>query len=282
MGYNEPPLPTPYDTYCNSDKVNFFVTLMIKSKGNEKGEYVPKYPKAKSGNESSESNGASDSSSSSDSDEFTSPTPKFKVGDKVKFWRNAKQDAIRRTGTITKVKSTRPDPIQSWNDCKNKSSVKTNRSRDGWFHYEIGSPHEPEPGVWTRSYEFCDEELIHLLNVNEMLDHEDTLHGLQRNEPNLSYSLNQRNNKSDTKPVAKPIKSKIKSRNPKIEENSTKIILIGLVGLRKSMNRLLMTFLMGHSEIKDLIRQFRILISRRHLKSLFFDTLLLFKQNDCV
>jgi hypothetical protein len=48
IGYNEPPLPTPYDTYCNSDKVNFFVTLMIRSKGDEKSGYVPKYPKAKS------------------------------------------------------------------------------------------------------------------------------------------------------------------------------------------------------------------------------------------
>ena len=146
MGYNEPPLPTPYDTYCNSDKVNFFVTLMIK-KGNEKGEFVPKYPKAKSGNESSESNSSSDSSSSSDSDGVASPTPKFKVGDRVKFWRNSKRDAIRRTGTIMKVKSTRPDPIQTWDDCKKKDSAELDRNRDGWFRYEIGTLHEPEPGV---------------------------------------------------------------------------------------------------------------------------------------
>jgi hypothetical protein len=220
MGYNEPPLPTPYDTYCNPDKVNFFVTLMMKSAGNEKGEYVPKYSKANSGNESSESD--SSESSSSDSDKFTIPVPKFNVGDRVKFRRNSKHDAIRRTGIITKVKNTKPDPIQSWDDCKKKHSVKLNCNRDGWFRYEIGTLHEPEPGVWTRSYEFCDEGLIHLLKENEVLDHEDTLHGLQRDDPNLSHSFNQRNSEDDTKPVEQPIKTKTKCRNPKIDEKSDK------------------------------------------------------------
>jgi hypothetical protein len=55
-----------------------------------------------------------------------------------------------------------------------------------------------------------------------MLDRKDTIHGLECNETNLSYSLKQCNDKSETKKVEKPIKSKRKCRNPKIDEKFVK------------------------------------------------------------
>jgi hypothetical protein len=187
---------------------------MIKIKGNEKGDYVPNYQKVKKGNGSSEESSSLDSSSSSDAEEISSPTPKFKVGDRVKFRRNPNDNAICRTGTITNIKSTRPDPIRTWGDCKNTSI----RDHPSSFRYEIATLHEPEPRVWTRSYEFCNEELIRRLKFGEKLEHEDTLHGLQRDERDEAYqfnSLNRTSDKNDMKPVKKPINLEEKLQNPK-------------------------------------------------------------------
>jgi hypothetical protein len=227
MGYIEPPLPTPYDTYCKPHEVNFIVSLMIRSKGDEKGEFVPNYPKSNIGNKPSESS-SSDSSSSSESERISRPNPNFKVGDRMKFKRNPNDNSVRRTGTITKVKCTRPDPVGNWNKCKDKSPYEQISGRPNWYRYEIGTLHQPEPGVRTRSYEFCDEGLIRILRENEALDHDDMLHGWQRQqESNPIESLNRSSDKNETKPVAEPIKSKRKCRNPKIDKKFDKNNLQG-------------------------------------------------------
>jgi hypothetical protein len=136
--------------------------------------------------------------------------------------RNPDDNSVRRTGTITKIKCTRPDPVKNWNKCKDKSPYEPISGRPNWYRYEIGTLLQPEPGVWTRSYEFCDEGLIRILRENETLDHDDTLHGLQRQESNPIESLNRSINKNEMKPVAKPITSKRKCRNPKIDKDFNK------------------------------------------------------------
>jgi hypothetical protein len=165
MGYIEPPPSTPYDNYCNQNEVRFIVSLMISGKDKEKS-YVPSYP-------DSDSSSSSDSSRATTSDKVTSScikedpfedlacsSPKFKVGDKVKWKRKSSDLVIQGKGTITRVKLARSVTSEE------SSSVNT-------YRYEIASLKEPEPGIWTRKYKFCDEQLIRLLAFSEKLDHEE-------------------------------------------------------------------------------------------------------------
>ena len=159
MGYNEPPAWTPYDSYCDQKGVKFFVTLMMNSKDKNK-DFKPSYLDPDKPRKSSDSGSSSDSSSSSDSEEISLPPPRFKVGDKVKWKRKASDLVIQGTGSITKVK------------CARSFTEEGSSSVDS-YRYEIASLEEPEPGIWTRKYEFCNEELIQSLGSNEKLEHEE-------------------------------------------------------------------------------------------------------------
>jgi hypothetical protein len=213
MGYNEPPAWTPYDSYCNQDEVKFIVSLMISGKDKNGKDFVPSYSDPENQRDSSDSASSSDSSSSSSSKKFTHPPPKFKVGDKVKYKRKAGDTKIHGTGTIAKLKCSRSVT------CDESSSANP-------YRYEIGSLNEPVPGIWTRSCELCDEELIRLLGSNEKLEHEEEdkykRHQRQQQESKLGKPLNKDSEELEVKPVEKPMKSTRKTSVPKIDQNSLK------------------------------------------------------------
>ncbi len=85
--------------------------------------------------------------------------------------------------------------------------------------YEIASLEEPEPGIWTRKYEFCDEELIRILGSNEKLEHEETVQGFRQQDSERGRPQKEDTKQLGLKPVEKPITSTIKTSVPKIDQN---------------------------------------------------------------
>ena len=87
------------------------------------------------------------------------------------------------------------------------------------YRYEIASLEEPEPGIWTRKYEFCNEELIRPLGPSEKPDHEEVVNKLQRHEAMGYMPLKEDIDMLGLKPVEKPIKSTGNTSVPKIDQD---------------------------------------------------------------
>ena len=124
----------------------------------------------------------------------------------MKWKRKASDSVIQGTGTITKVK------------CARSFTEEGSSSIDS-YRYEIASLEEPEPGIWTRKYEFCNEELIRSLGSCEKLEHEETVEGFQQRDSQCFQPLKEDTEMLGLKPVEKPITSTIKISVPKIDRN---------------------------------------------------------------